>query len=147
MTMDSAESRHWTDDELIDHIYGVGPEDGHLKACSGCRSRLGGMEARRAIGVDAGEVSHDFLLTQRRCIYARIATPVRWWRNFHLRGWASALATGSLLVAGILYYENTQQQNQATDQLSDAQLAQEVTSMAQSSEPSPTAPLEALFEQ
>jgi hypothetical protein len=145
--MDSAQSRHWTDDELIDHIYGVGPEEGHLRACSGCRSRLAGMEERRAISIDAGEVSDNFLSAQRRNMYARMAAPVRWWRRFHVRRWASALGAGSVLAAGIFYYENAQRLNQATDQLSDAQLAQDVTSMAQSAEPSPTAPLQALFEQ
>lgn len=148
MSMESARSRHWTDDELIDHVYGIGPQNGHLNVCNECRNRLAAMEARRAMSVTAGtEISHDFLAAQRRSIYARIAEPVRWWRNFHVRRWASALATGSLLAAGLLYYEDTQRQTQVQDKLSDAQLAQDVSNMAQDPEPSPTAPLQALFEQ
>jgi hypothetical protein len=146
--MEAAQSLHWTDDELINYIYGVGPQNGHLNVCDECRSRLANMDARRAMSVTAGaDVSHNFLAAQRRSIYARLAEPDLWWRKFHVRRWASVLATGSLLAAGLLYYADTQQQTQISEQVSDAQLVQDVSNMAQDPEPSPTAPLEALFEQ
>ncbi len=149
MSIESVRSGHWTDDQLIEHMYGVGPGDGHLDACSDCRVRLSALEARRA-GLNAVSdtaVSHEFLAAQRRRIYARMAQPVRVWRYVQFRRWASVLATGTLLAAGLLYYENVHQQADLRSQLSDAQLAQDVSSMAQDPEPSPTAPLQALFEE
>jgi hypothetical protein len=148
MNMDFARPRHWTDDELIDHIYGIGPGDGHLNGCGECRNRFSKMEMQRAMSAAAAaEVGYDFLAAQRRSVYARIVKPARWWRNFHVRRWASALATGGLLAAGLFYYENKQRQHQFPDQFADAQLAQEVSNMARDSESSPTAPLQELFEQ
>jgi anti-sigma factor RsiW len=149
MSNKSVPLRHWTDDELIDHLYGIGPEDSHLAACADCRARLLRMEARREAlnSATEGDVSHDFLAAQRRSIYARITQPVRWWQQLHLRRWASALATVSLLAAGLVYYQSVQRQHELREQLSDAELAQEVSSMAQDPEPSPTAPLQGLFEE
>lgn len=149
MSMKSMPSGHWTDDQLIEYIYGVGPDDAHLGVCGDCRARLSKMEALRGalnVAVDK-EVSHEFLAAQRRSIYARITQPIYWWQHFRLRRWASALATGGLLAAGLVYYENLPRQNELRDQISDAQLAQEVSSMAQDPEPTPTAPLQGLFEE
>ena len=149
MEMKSVPPVHWTDDQLIEYIYGVGPEDGHLDACGECRARVAKMEARRAALNQAtgDEVSHDFLAAQRRSIYARITEPAGWRKRLHFRRWASALASGCLLGAGLMYYENVHQQNALRDRISDAQLAEDVSSMAQDREPSPTAPLQALFEE
>jgi hypothetical protein len=46
-----------------------------------------------------------------------------------------------------LFYEQKHQRDLANDRVSDAQLAQDVSRMAQDSEPQPTAPLQALFEE
>ncbi len=40
-------SRHWTEDELVAHLYGVGPTDGHLEVCNECSSRVHAMEETR----------------------------------------------------------------------------------------------------
>jgi hypothetical protein len=149
MSIESVRSGHWTDDQLIEHMYGVGPDDGHAAACPDCRVRLSKLEARRA-ALNAGsdnEISHQFLAAQRRRIYSRMAQPVGMWKAIQIRRWASALATGTLLGAGLLYYQNVHQQAELKNQLSDAQLAQDVSSMAEDREPSPTAPLQALFEE
>src|ERR1019366_7637120 len=37
---------HWTEEDLINHAYGIGPEDGHLDVCAGCRVRWGAIRAR-----------------------------------------------------------------------------------------------------
>ena len=148
MSIESELARHWTDDELIAGSYGVGPEDGHLEVCARCRGLLAQMNTRRKMVNEAGreEVSFEFLAAQRRSVYARMAEPVRWWSRYHMRRWASAAATVAVLGAALFYYENARQQNMAAGQLSDAQLAQDVSTMAANSEPSPTAPLQSLFE-
>jgi hypothetical protein len=46
-----------------------------------------------------------------------------------------------------MVFEQTRHQQSAIDKVSDAQLAQEVSRMAQDAEPSSTAPLQQLFEQ
>ncbi|MBV8070929.1 MAG: hypothetical protein JO270_13550 [Acidobacteriaceae bacterium] len=149
MNIDSARPGHWTDDQLIDYLYGVGPQDGHVDACGECRVRLAKIQARRdAVNFGSGdEIGHEFLAEQRRRIYARMAQPVRWWQEMAVRRWTSALATGGLLAAGMLYYESVQRPRRPVNEVTDAQLAQEVSSMAQDPEPAPTAPLQALFEE
>ncbi len=57
-----------------------------------------------------------------------------------------AAATVLVLGGALLVYEETRQQAMQNP-VSDAQLAQQVSSMAQDSEPQPTAPLQALFEE
>ena len=48
---------HWTDQDLINHVYGVGPEDEHLQACSECRARWMAISERRTLVLEAPEIS------------------------------------------------------------------------------------------
>jgi len=138
-------SGHWTDEQLIEYLYGVGPIDGHIDRCRDCQARLSGMPIRRRLVEESAPaddaVTFDFLAAQRRSIYARLSGAA------HLRRrWASAAA---LLVLGVsvLVYEQKRQPVIPEDQISDADLAQTVSLMAQDSEPQPAAPLQALFDQ
>jgi anti-sigma factor RsiW len=146
--MESKVSGHWTDDRLIAHLYGVEPEDAHFENCVECKTRLARMEAnRRALDRSAEEeVSFDFLAAQRRKIYARLTDHGHNWHG-SVRRWAAAAATVLVMGGGLLVYEEMQQQSTVKNKVSDAQLAQEVSSMTQDSEPQPTAPLQALFEE
>lgn len=141
-------SGHWTDDRLIAYLYGAEPEDAHLEKCAECRMRAAQMQAnRRAVeAVSEEEVSFDFLAAQRRKIYARLTDGGSWWSRAQARRWAAAAATVLVIGGGLLVYEETEQQAMAS-KVSDVQLAQQVSSMAQDSEPQPTAPLQALFEE
>ena len=142
MNIESKLSGHWTDDQLIAYLYGVGPEDGHVHACPHCSSRLASMQSRwQEFGSE--EVSSDLLAAQRRHIYARLTHPVRWWSRLPVRRLASGLATALVLSGGVIYYE--QYQHGRDPMLSDAQLALDVSRIADSSEAQPTAPLQALF--
>jgi len=147
MNIESKLSGHWTDDQLIAHLYGVGPDDGHLHECRDCLSRLSVIEGCQEALRSSEEVSFELLAAQRRRIYAKLTRPAHWWSGFHLGRWASAGAALFVLGGGVLYYEEQQRQQTANNMLSDAQLAQDVSRMSENSEAQPTAPLQALFEE
>ena len=142
-------SGHWTDDRLIEHLYGVAAEDAHLADCAACRARLAALEANRR-GIESlarEEPSFDFLAAQRRKIYARMAQREPWWASGAVRRWASAAVMALVLGGGVLVYEEREQRQAVENRVSDVQLAQEVSSMAQDAEPPSTAPLQGLFEE
>lgn len=140
---------HWTEEQLIAHLYGVGPDDRHPDDCAECQARLSRMRAQRqAIESDSSStnVSFDLLAEQRRRIYAAIAQPARRWSQTGIRRWGSAVAGLVILASGLLIFENSRK-SAVPDSISDAQLAQEVSRIAEDPEPPATAPLQALFEE
>ena len=149
--MESKVSGHWTDEQLIEYLYGVGPEGSHLDTCRDCHERLSAMQARRQ-AMELNLPSHEeagfqFLAAQRRKIYARLTERSSWWSEFQLRRWASAAAMALVLGGGLVVYEENHRHQLLENKVSDAQLAQDVSLMAQDSEPQPTAPLQALFDE
>jgi predicted anti-sigma-YlaC factor YlaD len=144
MKDESNVSGHWTDEELVAHVYGVGPEKGHLDQCAECQGRFASMLAHRNMlerSAPQKDVSVEFLAAQRRSIYARLTISQHW----PLRRWAS-VATGVLIMGGgMLVYQ--QQRHMVDNRISDAQLAADVSRMAADAEPDSTAPLQALFEE
>ncbi len=148
--MESKVSGHWTDGQLIEYLYGLSQQDDHFPGCAHCQARVAWMQAnRQAVELNHAsqdDVSYDLLAAQRRKIYARLTQPMRWWSPAQFPRWASAAATIIVLGGGLLVYEQKHAQVSA-DKVSDAQLAQEVSSMAQDSEPQATAPLQELFDE
>jgi hypothetical protein len=151
MNIESKLSGHWTDEQLIGHIYGIGPADGHLEQCSKCKERLSAMQRRRQIvetaSSDLYEKDIHFWAAQRRNVYERLSRPEPWWSQGTIRRWASAAATILVLAGGVFFYQENQKKHWTENQISDVQLAQEVSSMSQDSGSPATAPLEALFEE
>ncbi len=150
MHIESKLSGHWTDDQLIAHLYSVGPEDGHIDFCGECQARLSAIEQRRDSierrSSGDRDVTFEFLAAQRRSIYAKVTAPVPWWPALPVRRWASLAATTLLLAGSIFLYEENRS-HYTKSNLTDAQLVQEVSQMASDSEPQSTAPLQALFEE
>lgn len=144
-------SGHWTDERLIEYLYGVGLKDGHLDGCLDCQARLSSMrESRRGVELVTSsdrEVSFEFLAHQRRKIYATLTEPARWWPRAQAGKLVSAAATLLVLGGGLLLYEENHKPQLVANKISDAQLAQEVSHMAENPEPPATAPLQALFEE
>jgi hypothetical protein len=140
-------ARHWTEEELLAHLYGVGPENGHLSSCSECGSRLNQMRlawrTHEACYNSRDDVSFEFLAAQRRQIYSRMSQP----GTRLIRRLAPALAASVVLAGGLVFME-TQSRHESALQVkaSDTQLVEDVGRMAMDSEPAPTAPLQALFE-
>jgi hypothetical protein len=142
-------ARHWTEDELIAHLYGIGPEDGHIKECSDCSSRLRSMQDARglseAAATEAIEPSFEFLAAQRRRIYERLSKPAR--STFAWR-YASAVATTLAIAGGVLFFEQQHGNNsRPMVKPADTQLVEDVGRVAMNPEPAPLAPLQALFEE
>jgi hypothetical protein len=146
---------HWSDAQLIEHLYGVGPEDEHIKHCPDCQKRQFEMQIhRRSVEVDSlGEeaISHNFLMTQRREIYAKLARPrtwstvATWFAGSSTRLRAATAVALFVLSGGVLLYEQKHRELITADHVSDVQLARDVSQMAQDPEAEPTAPLQALF--
>ncbi len=157
MGIESKLSGHWTDEQLIDHLYGAGLEDSHLSGCAACAARLDAMQARRlsieGSAPTGSDLSADFLAAQRRAIYAKLEGQAGWWQGRNVWRWASAAAALAVVCGGVTVFEETRpvavlqhgQQVASAAQLSDAQLADEVSLLADNPEPQPTAPLQALF--
>jgi hypothetical protein len=143
MNIVSAESAHWTDGQLIDHLYGIGPSDGHLNQCEHCASRLAAMQTRaRQVAMEEA-VSDQFLASQRRAIYARLSERRSWWHELPGRHMVAAAAMGIVLAGSAGMYQH--HRRELAESRADAQLAQEVSQMSFESEPQATAPLQGLF--
>ena len=143
MNIVSAQSAHWTDEQLIDHLYGIGPSDGHLNQCEHCVSRLAAMETRRRQVSVEEPVSDQFLAAQRRTIYARLSERHRWWHEVPGRHMVAAAAMVVVLAGSAGVYQH--HRRELAESRADAQLAQEVSQMSFESEPQATAPLQELF--
>jgi hypothetical protein len=146
MHVESKRSGHWTDDQLIAYLYGISPDDHHLSNCRECQLRVSQFQERQQkLGFE--DVDLQLLASQRRRIYARLTASTHWYARWQVRRWASVAAIAVVLGGGALFYEEHEQQHVVSSRLSDAQLAQDVSLLAQNSEDSPTGPLEALFDE
>jgi hypothetical protein len=137
------QSGHWTNDELLAAIYGLGPSGNHLEICADCRTRLAGMKSNREAieGLAGLPVDAAFLAAQRRAVYQRLDQPARSWK-----AWAAGLTTACALSASLFLYQHNQQMKVAQESMNDAKLMQEVAAMANDTGASSMAPLEGLFE-
>ena len=153
MRIESKSSGHWTDEQLIARLYdaegdGSAGDSQHLKSCELCGSRFSGMQARHESiieGASKAGISSAFLTEQRRRIYRKLSEPVRWWQARSLWRWASAGTAAAVLAVGFMVFNERPVACQDCA-VSDAQLAQEVSSISLDTEAKPAAPLQALFE-
>ena len=144
---------HWTEDDFIARLYGVGRTDHHLDDCPECRARQAAFQARReAVTRVPDEVEDRRLGEQRRAIYARLGHDERpAWRKT-----VPALAAAGVLVAGFLLVRPaaapgvraTHREVAVMDNpAADAQFFQEVAALDQAPEPQAAVIASALFEQ
>ncbi len=140
--------KHWTEEQMIAHLYGVGLEDEHVSHCSQCAQQLAAMQSSR-LHLDAeGEpdtVSSDLLAAQRRKIYQKASAPAQ---GSLLRWFAPVLAALLVMIGGLWMQQQRQQQNDPSSmvKVSDTQLVEDAGRIAFDSEPAPVAPLQELFE-
>jgi anti-sigma factor RsiW len=133
-------SRHWDDRELIERLYGVGPEDGHLDECDRCAGRWSALVSARDQVLAPPSISEELMARQRLAIRQSLenAGVQRGWLPY---AWATA--TAAVLLAAVLLYRPAP----APEPLSDRQFFSDVYSMARSSEPLAAEPMHALFEE
>ena len=133
-------NRHFSDDELLDLLYGLAGSDDHLENCPECAARSAAFEKRRRELAQPEPASAQFLAAQRRAIYSRLGEQPRTRMK-----WAPALAAVCLLVIGFVVYRPMAVPPVHSD-AADAKLFSDVYSMEQSTEPQAAAPIHELFE-
>lgn len=150
MTFNSLADVHWTDEQLIASLYDAGPETGHLDRCEECKSRrlslLANRNAFEAIASVNQDVSSEFLARQRRAVFEKLEASSAWPSLPALRRWVPVGLTLLMLGGGVAVYEERHARQVVGFQLSDAQLALEVSRMSQEWQAQPAEPLQGLFE-
>jgi hypothetical protein len=144
-------NRHWTDDDFIAKVYGLGPQDDHLAGCAACRESLARFQSRRAAVLSSTqhEVPAAVLASQRRAIMERVADrrhPVVK-RLIPVLAAAGAVALGLFLTLPQSTPPASSHKPRIEYPMSDAQLFQETAAIGQSAEPRGAKPIEALFQE
>ena len=136
--------KHYSDEELIDRLYGVGREDSHIEECEWCRERWLQLQGQRHTVLEQpAEVPVELLAAQRKKIRERLeGRPVDGWR-FHFAPVAAAL---SVIVLGLMLSKPAPPPP-PTLASNDSGLYTEIYSMVESSEPLVAQPIDALFEE
>jgi len=144
-------SPHWKESDLIDRIYGLEPAQGlslrHLDECPECAQEWAALAARRGSVLAApARVSEEQLRAQRQAIWARIEHPGRtmFWRAM------PAAAMALLLFVGIALHQTPVPQPEpvevaAVQTVSDAQLFTELASVVNQESPRAATPIQGLF--
>ncbi|HLJ13421.1 MAG TPA: hypothetical protein VKV15_02915 [Bryobacteraceae bacterium] len=129
---------HWTDDELLDHLYGLKADESHLAECSSCSSRAKHLAAARERAAEGPEITWDALAEQRRNIYRRLGEPLHSSRRFV---WATSLAVLFVLMIGLTFLRTKPESR------SDDQFYSEVSAIVQNPAPQAVQPIESLIEE
>jgi hypothetical protein len=134
--------KHWSDDELVSRLYGVGPEDSHLEECEDCAERWRQLLAVRERVLSPPQVSEQVLAQQRRAIYERLEPSGEgsWGLSF-----APALAVAMMLLLAFLV-SGPSPSPQPSLASTDAQFFEEVYSLVENVEPQAIEPILGLFE-
>jgi hypothetical protein len=134
--------QHWSDEQLIDRLYGVGPENNHLEVCRHCARRW--QEIRRRyenLGPYSLEVSEEDLALQRRAFQNRLEGN----RYAFLRVLVPVIATFLLVV--FLFRIRPESESQPVMKIAgDTQFFEEVFQSVSDTEPAAFEPIRALFE-
>ena len=133
---------HWSEQDFINDIYGIGPADRHLEACAACRDRKAWMRARKELLIREPQLPEEFLAAQRRAIHQRLQQPSR-----PVSRLAPVFAVLVLAIGVFLMRQSPPPAPQQDQASSDAQLFSDIYALEQSSEPRAAAPVRALFEE
>ena len=132
-------SEHWTQEQLLDHLYGLREADEHMAACQDCSTRAKNLALSRNRAVEPPEIADDFLAAQRRKIHERIGSPLRSW---HPLRWAVSVMAVLAIVLGLSLYRS----NPVVTPTRDDQFFTEISTMAQNPAPRAVQPIEALVQ-
>jgi hypothetical protein len=133
--------RHWSNDDLLQRLYGLRPDDPHLAECEDCRRRWLALGEARRHALAEPEIAADVLERQRREVYRRLGEndfPMAW------RPLAPVLAMAALFVLGTVLLRPVPEPQPSL--ASDTQFFAEIDSELSSAEPRAAEPIHALFE-
>ena len=142
--------KHWSEDELLDRLYGVGPENDHLDVCADCGARWRELTAsRQALVQRAAAAESDIdavrLLRQREAVMDRIDRAVNIfvpWRA------VTAFAGVAAMILGLVIYHPERPKVEAVQTASsDSQFFNEIYSDLQQTEPRAAKPIRGLFQE
>ena len=134
-------TRHWSDEEILAELYGVGPVAGSLDECADCLRRRQSMRRRQEeLRAAAPELSETFLAAQRQSIMARTEGRPR----FSSLRLVPGLAAGVLLLLSIILTRPVPTVQPVPEP--DAQLLEDVFSIVTRAEPRAVEPVRGLFE-
>jgi hypothetical protein len=134
--------RHWSEDDLLNHLYGVGPDDGHPDLCAECRVRLERLRQRRLEMTAEPEFSVEEMAAQRRRIYGRLGDPPR----RRVPGWPPAIATAALLVVAVVLSRPAPVAEVKLASSGESQFYTEIYQSMGSVEPRAAEPIHGLFD-
>lgn len=142
-------SMHWSDEDLINCLYGIGPENDHLTECEDCRARWLQMQARRQEVVRPVEVSPALLGVQREAIRNRLTGRSGWRSGLRL---VPAFAALAVVLLGVMLSRPAPEpptiaRNFSQNQAESDEFFTEVYSMVESPEPWATEAMYGLFEE
>ena len=136
------EEKHWSADEFLARLYGVGPLNAHLETCAECRARLEALQLRReSLRAGIPELPAGFLARQRQAIYYRLEGRALW-----MPLQPASLLAAVLLAFVIMTVLRPAPPGLAPDTTSDAEVFEEVFAVATSAEPIAVEPVRSLFE-
>ncbi len=129
--------KHWSDREILEHIYGLGPDDRHLESCVSCGDRIRAARARRLdLEPAAGP---GFLARQHAATLARVGHGPR-------ARWAPAV--GAVAACTLLAFLSFRPDPAPEPLVSstDHQLYSDIYASLNAGAPRAAEPLQALFE-
>ena len=134
-------ARHWSDEEILADLYGVGPVAGSLDECADCRQRREAMRRRQEeLRAAVPKLSEGFLAAQRQAIMARAVLRPR----LSVLQLVPGLAAALLLLLAIIVTRPVPKIQPAPE--SDAQILEDVFLIVSRSEPRPVEPVRGLFQ-
>ncbi|MBI3681976.1 MAG: hypothetical protein HY235_16460 [Acidobacteria bacterium] len=144
-------SKHWTENDFLNGLYEIGPQDGHLEECAQCRQRWEQWAARRQSVLQPPEVPAELLARQRRRILESeqaairdpMARPQRSLSGLRMMRWSPAVAAAAMALLVVLWKTPAPGPQ---PQKSDAQLMAEIYRTVYDTEPDAVEPLHGLFE-
>lgn len=134
--------KHYREKELVELLYGVRQDEGHLEECATCGRRWSELLTVRRGVLRAPEVPEELLAAQRRSIWERVERPAS---PLQRLSFAPAAALVSVLLFALLLFRPDPHW-EPTLAANDAQLLSEVYAVVYSTEPGAVAPIRGLFE-
>jgi hypothetical protein len=133
--------QHYSDDDLVALLLGLGPADAHLENCELCSARWNKFRQVHQLRHTEIELPEDLLAAQRRAVYARIEQKPVKFRSAWL-----PLPFAALLVLLMFTVFRPASQKITIDVISEDKALQDVFTVASRIDPAGLKPVKSLFE-